>query len=70
MFQIDYWKNERNGSNNYNVLTGVEWSDRRNFLSLIGKIGYKDHGILMGKPMQKGAYAYLGLGLNIKYDKN
>lgn len=70
MFQIDYWKNERNGSNNFNVMTGVEWSNRQNLLSIIGKIGYKDHGILMGKPLRKGVYAYLGLGLNFKYDKN
>jgi hypothetical protein len=68
--QLDYWNNERTKTNNFNIATGINLTDRKNLFSISGNIGYKSYGNLMGKPFGQGIYGYIGLGMNLKYKVN
>ena len=63
--QGDFWRNQRNLSNHFNFDLTIRNIDRKNFLTIIAKLGFKSAGSLMGKPFDKGVYGYLGLGLNL-----
>ncbi len=68
--QLDYWNNERTKTNNFNVATGINLTDRKNLFSIVGNIGYKSYGNLMGKPFSEGVYGFIGLGMNLRYKNN
>jgi hypothetical protein len=68
--QLDYWKNERTKTNNFNIATGINLTDKKQLFSVGGNIGYKSYGNLMGKPFSKGIYGYIGIGMNLKYKTN
>jgi hypothetical protein len=68
--QLDYWNNERTKTNNFNIATGINLTDKKNLFSISGNIGYKPYGNLMGKPFGEGIYGYIGLGMNLKYKTN
>lgn len=68
--QLDYWKNERTKTNNFNIATGINLTDRKQLFSMSGNIGYKSYGNIMGKPFGEGIYGYIGLGMNLKYKNN
>lgn len=67
--QFDYWRNERTETDNINVATGINMTDKKNRFSVSGNVGYKSYGHLMGKPFSEGIYGYIGLGMNIEYEK-
>ena len=68
--QLDYWNNERTKTNNFNIATGINLTDKKNLFSVSGNVGYKSYGNLMGKPFGEGIYGYVGLGINLKYKTN
>jgi len=65
--QLDYWYNQRNNSNNIHFAAGAYFEDKQHLFFLSGNLGYKSSGNLMGKPLEKGVYGNLGLGLNLRY---
>lgn len=68
--QLDYWNNERTKTNNFNIATGINLTNKQKIFSVSGNIGYKSYGNIMGKPLGEGVYGYIGLGMNLKYKTN
>ncbi len=64
--QFDYWKNQRQGSNNINFLLKNRYTPNEK-VSMYASFGYKSEGFLMGKPFQGGFYGYFGIGINMRY---
>ncbi len=68
--QLDYWKNERLDNNNFNILMKGRYSFDKNPFSISLALANKSEGLLMGKPYAKGFYGYIGMGVQLQYQKN
>lgn len=64
--QADYWYNGRTNKSNYNVMPQVSARLTKGF-AVLGAIGYKTEGGLMGKPYKEGLYGDVGLQFNLNY---
>ncbi len=64
--ESDYWFNERNSSHNFNLSCGLQIKLTPH-TQLVGTLGYKTKGNLMGKPFNKGVYAFGGMGFSLDY---
>jgi hypothetical protein len=66
--ESDYWFNERKNAHNFNLSCGLQVKLTQQ-TQLVGTVGYKTEGNLMGKPFNKGVYVFGGLGISLDYFK-
>jgi hypothetical protein len=66
--EIDYWFNGKTIKNNFNAATEVQYK-LNDQMQILGTIGYKTKGNLMGKPFNTGFYGCWGIAISLAYEK-